>query len=90
LKSCEKKIKNYAKFWLKTKVFMSYHILKRAKAKYSCDLMLGRIFKLDSTWYNRDTDRLECDGEMFFGVTTKTTDRHDLLLELGYQPSCAT
>jgi hypothetical protein len=54
--------------------------------------MLRKVFNDETTWYNRDTDRLvtERDDLMFFGVTAKQSDNVKLELELGYQPTCYT
>lgn len=46
--------------------------------------MLNKVFSNESTWYNRDTDRLECDQPLFYSVTTKTSDNLNMELELGY------
>jgi hypothetical protein len=44
-------------------------IYREAVAKYKSDAMLCKVFNADSSWYNRETKRIECDEElMFFGV----------------------
>lgn len=54
--------------------------------------MLVKVWNAESTWYNRDTDRLECETDelMFFGVTAKQTENLKMELELGYFPDCKT
>jgi hypothetical protein len=55
--------------------------------------MLRKVFNSETSWYNRVTDRLECNDEqyMFFGVTAKTFDNLNYELELGEkEQSCKT
>lgn len=55
--------------------------------------MLRKVFNSENSWYNRETDRLECEDEkyMFFGVTAKTFDNLNYELEVGeLEQSCKT
>lgn len=54
--------------------------------------MLFKVYDAESSWYNRETGRIECEQDelMFFGVTSKTDTNLKMELELGYQPSCRT
>lgn len=67
-------------------------IYRRIAHRYKKDLMLSKVFNDENTWYNRYTDRLECETDelMFFGVAHKQTDNLKMELEIGYLPDCKT
>lgn len=74
------------------KAYKSFKLYLKASQRYKNDPMLSKVFNDESSWYNRDADRLECDQEklMFFGVSAKQTDRINMELEVGYPVDCKT